>query len=108
MTNAVRAFGALGDARRRQLFERLAKGQLSVADLSKGLPVSRPAVSQHLKVLKRAGLVTVRKHGTRHYYQIDQRGVQAMRSYLDRFWDTALEAFKTSVEEGDKGERNKP
>lgn len=107
MANAVRALGALGDPRRRQLFERLAKRPSSVAELSKGLPVSRPAVSQHLKVLKQAGLVTVRKHGTRHFYQVDPRGLRTMRDYLDRFWDTALEAFKASVEE-DKGGKDEP
>jgi DNA-binding transcriptional ArsR family regulator len=105
MANAVSALGALGDSRRRQLFERLAKRPRSVAELSQGLPVSRPAVSQHLKVLKKAGLVTVRKHGTRHFYQVDPRGLRTMRDYLDRFWDTALEAFKASAEE-DKGEKN--
>ena len=102
MANAVRALGALGDPRRRQLFERLAKRPLSVTALSKGLPVSRPAVSQHLKVLKQAGLVMVRKHGTRHVYQVDPRGLRTMRDYLDRFWDTALEAFKASAETKEK------
>ncbi len=104
MANAVRAFGALGDPRRRQLFERLAKRPLSVTELSKGLPVTRPAVSQHLKVLKQAGLVVVRKHGTRHFYQVDPRGLRIMRDYLDRFWDTALDAFKVRAET-DKGEK---
>src|SRR6266851_2785685 len=98
MTNAAAAFTALGDPTRRLLFERLAKKPLAVTDLSEGLPVSRPAVSQHLKVLKNAGLVLVRAQGTRHLYQIDPRGLQTMREYLDGFWDEALAAFKACAE----------
>jgi DNA-binding transcriptional ArsR family regulator len=99
MANAHDGFLALADPTRRLLFERLAKRPLSVAELAKGVPVSRPAVSQHLKVLKDARLVIDRAEGTRRIYQIDQRGVQAMRAYLDRFWDRALSAFKAAVEE---------
>ena len=97
-TNAARAFAALGDPTRRQLFERLAKRPLAVVELSQGLAVSRPAVSQHLKVLRNAGLLLVHSEGTRNVYQIDQRGITAMRNWLDRFWDDALEAFKTAAE----------
>ena len=92
-------FAALGDPTRRQIFERIARRPQSVAELAVGLPVSRPAVSQHLKVLKEARLVTERKDGTRNVYRLDPRGVEAMRGYLDRFWDRALEAFKQAVEE---------
>lgn len=97
-TNAARAFAALGDPTRRQLFERLAKRPLAVVELSQGLAVSRPAVSQHLKVLRNAGLLLVHSEGTRNVYQIDHRGITAMRNWLDRFWDDALEAFKTAAE----------
>jgi DNA-binding transcriptional ArsR family regulator len=92
-------FAALGDPTRRQIFERIARRPQSVVELAQGLPVSRPAVSQHLKVLKEARLVIERKDGTRNVYRLDPRGVEAMRGYLDRFWDRALEAFKQVVEE---------
>lgn len=72
---------------------------MSVGKLADGLDVTRGAVSQHLKVLKDAALVTDRQEGTRHIYRIDPRGVEAMRSYLDRFWDRALAAFKAAAEE---------
>jgi DNA-binding transcriptional ArsR family regulator len=101
MTNAAKALTALGDPRRRQLFERLARRPLAVSELAKGLPVSRPAVSQHLKVLKAAGLVVVHHEGTRRVYQIDPRGVAVMRAYLDRFWDKTLDAFKAAAEADD-------
>jgi DNA-binding transcriptional ArsR family regulator len=91
-------FAALGDPTRREIFERLAKRPMAVGDLAEGLPVSRPAVSQHLKVLKEAGLVTDRSEGTRRVYQVDTRGVEAMRRYLDRFWDKAMAAFKEAAE----------
>ena len=94
-----RAFAALGDPTRRLVFERLAKRPMSVGRVAQGLSVSRPAVSQHLKVLKDAGLVVDRTEGTRRIYQVDPRGVEAMRNYLDRFWDRALSAFKTAAEE---------
>jgi len=95
------ALDALGDPTRRQLFERLSRGPVSVQQLADALPVSRPAVSQHLKVLKDAGLVTVRPAGTRRLYQVDPQGVQAVRAYFDRFWDTALAAFQDAVESPD-------
>jgi DNA-binding transcriptional ArsR family regulator len=91
-------FAALGDATRRVIFERLAKRPMSVGKLAKGLPVSRPAVSQHLKVLKDAGLVVDRQEGTARVYRIDPRGLEAMRTYLDRFWDRALAAFQAAAE----------
>jgi DNA-binding transcriptional ArsR family regulator len=96
MTNS---FAALADPTRRDIFERLAKRALSVGELAAQLPVSRPAVSQHLKVLKDAGLVDVRAEGTRNVYAVDPRGVEAMRAYLDRFWSKALNAFKDFVEQ---------
>lgn len=71
---------------------------MSVGKLASGMTVTRPAVSQHLKVLKAAGLVTDKQEGTRRVYEIDGRGVQAMRAYLDHFWDNALAAFKAAVE----------
>jgi len=91
-------FAALADPTRRQVFERLAKKSLSVGDLAAGLPVSRPAVSQHLKVLKEAGLVIDEADGTRRVYRVDPRGIEAMKSYLDRLWDRALAAFKAAAE----------
>ncbi len=97
-TNHARAFTALGDPTRQLLFERLARRPMPVGKLAAGLAVSRPAVSQHLKVLHEAGLVIVRQEGTRRVYQIDPRGVEAMRNYLDRFWDRALSALKRAAE----------
>jgi DNA-binding transcriptional ArsR family regulator len=105
MTNAL-AFAALSDPTRRQVFERLAGGPRAVGELAEGLPVSRPAVSQHLRVLKEAGLVTDRADGTRRVYQIDPQGLGQVRAWFDRFWDTALDAFAAEAErqenEGDK------
>jgi DNA-binding transcriptional ArsR family regulator len=98
MTYAQNALTALADPTRRVIFERLAKRPQPVATLAKGLPVSRPAVSQHLKVLKDAGLVTDRAEGTRRVYQIDPKGLGALRAWLDRFWDVSLDAFKNAVE----------
>jgi DNA-binding transcriptional ArsR family regulator len=95
---AAPAFSALADPTRREVFERLAAGPLAVGDLAQGMPVSRPAVSQHLKVLKAAGLVTDRPDGTRRVYQIDPQGLGQIRAWLDRFWDVALDAFKAEVE----------
>jgi DNA-binding transcriptional ArsR family regulator len=96
MTN--RALDALGDPTRRAIFERLADGPRAVGELARDLPVSRPAVSQHLKVLKDAGLVTDRRAGTRRIYQLDPTGVGALRAYLDGFWQRSLTAFKAAVE----------
>jgi DNA-binding transcriptional ArsR family regulator len=91
-------FPALADPTRRTVFERLRNGGMSVGDVAKGLPVSRPAVSQHLKVLKDAGLVTDATDGTRRIYRIDPAGLGAMRAWLDQFWGNALEAFKAEAE----------
>jgi len=90
---------ALGDPTRRAIFERLAGVELAVVDIASTLPVSRPAVSQHLKVLKEVGLVTDRSEGTRRLYSIDRAGLAAIRDYFDRFWDTALDAFRRAAEE---------
>lgn len=93
-----RAISALADPTRRAIFERLRGGPLAVGELARGLPVSRPAVSQHLKVLKEAGLVSERRNGTRRLYRIEPRGVYALRAYFDEFWSAALDAFKDAVE----------
>jgi len=98
MTNASQALAALADPTRRLIFERLAAGPLAVGALASTLPVSRPAVSQHLAVLKSAGLVVDRAAGTRRVYYIDPRGLGALRAWLDRFWDGALDAFKAEAE----------
>lgn len=97
MTNA-KAFAALADPTRRRVFERLAAGPRAVGELAEGLPVSRPAVSQHLKVLKDAGLVSDHPDGARRVYQIDPQGLGHMRAWLDQFWDVALAAFAAEVE----------
>src|SRR5438105_15191238 len=94
------ALAALADPTRRKLLERLRSGGKPVGALARGLPVSRPAVSQHLKVLKEAGLVTDRPEGTRRVYYIDPQGLGALREWLDRFWDEALAAFKAEAESG--------
>ena len=91
---AAAALDALGDATRRAIFERLARGPSAVGALAAGLPVTRPAVSQHLRVLKQAGLVTETAQGTRRIYRIDPRGIGAMRDWLDNHWEHALDAFK--------------
>jgi DNA-binding transcriptional ArsR family regulator len=91
-------FDALGDPTRRTVFERLRHGPRCVRELAAGLPVTRAAVSQHLKVLKDAGLVVDRPRGRRRYYAPSDRGLEAVRSYLDQFWDRALRAFKEAAE----------
>ena len=98
MTNDSVAFTALSDPTRRAIFERLADGPRSVAEISRGLPVSRPAVSQHLRVLKDAGLVFARPQGTRQLYQVDPSGIEEVRRYFDQFWGRALAAFKKTAE----------
>jgi DNA-binding transcriptional ArsR family regulator len=95
-------WGALADRTRRAIVASLADGPRSVGELAADMPVSRPAVSQHLKVLKDAGLVIDRPAGTRRIYQLDPDGVGALRAYLDRFWNQSLAAFKTAVEQGDE------
>jgi DNA-binding transcriptional ArsR family regulator len=91
---AVEAFGALGDPTRRAIFERLSVRPSAVGELAANLPVSRPAVSQHLRVLKEAGLVSETPEGTRRIYRLDPRGIAAMRDWLDAHWASALDAFK--------------
>jgi DNA-binding transcriptional ArsR family regulator len=87
-------FSALADPTRREIFERLARRPSPVGELARGLPVSRPAVSQHLKVLRGAGLVTDTKDGSRRVYRVDPKALAGMRAYLDRFWSDALAAFE--------------
>ena len=100
MTNRADGLTALGDPTRRAIFERLADHPRAVGDLARELPVSRPAVSQHLRVLKDVGLVLDRPEGNRRIYQLDPDGVGALRAYLDQFWNRALTAFKAAVEQG--------
>ena len=95
----VHGLTALGDPTRRAIFERLAEQPRPVGALARELPVSRPAVSQHLKVLKDAGLVIDRPAGNRRIYQLDPDGVGALRAYLDQFWNRALAAYKAAVEQ---------
>ena len=92
------ALTALADPTRRRVFERLKSGPRAVGAIARGMPVSRPAVSQHLKVLKEAGLVADRPEGNRRVYYIDPDGIGALRGWLDQFWDAALAAFQTEVE----------
>jgi DNA-binding transcriptional ArsR family regulator len=95
---------ALADPTRRVIFERIAERPRAVVELADGLPVSRPAVSQHLRILKAAGLVADERIGSRRIYRLDAAGLQALRNYLDRFWDQALAAFVAEVtrQQGDK------
>ena len=92
------AFVALADPTRRSIFERLAKRERPVGELARELPVSRPAVSQHLKVLRDAGLVRERREGTRHFYSVDGEGLAELRAYVEGFWDDALAAFAEAAE----------
>jgi DNA-binding transcriptional ArsR family regulator len=92
---------ALGDPTRRAVFEHLGERPSAVVELAARLPVSRPAVSQHLKVLKDAGLVRDQKVGARRIYSLDPEGLAGLRDYMDRFWDTALQSFKSRVEKPD-------
>src|ERR671928_1277982 len=89
---------ALGDPTRRAIFEQLQAGPRAVGEIAGELPVSRPAVSQHLRVLKDAGLVTERRDGTRRLYRLDPDGLAELRDYFDRFWDAALADFKAAAE----------
>jgi DNA-binding transcriptional ArsR family regulator len=105
MAYRVDGFTALADPTRRAIFERLAERPSAVGELAGDLPVSRPAVSQHLKVLKDAGLVVDHADGTRRIYQLDPQGVDALRGYLDQFWNQALVAFKRAVEQDPRENR---
>ncbi|MDT0469823.1 ArsR/SmtB family transcription factor [Streptomyces gibsoniae] len=98
MATYIDALSALADPTRRAIFECLADGPKAVGQLAEGLPVSRPAVSQHLRVLKEAGLVVDRAVGTRRLYQVNPAGLGALRAWLDRFWDQALAAFAAAAE----------
>jgi DNA-binding transcriptional ArsR family regulator len=102
MANQTGGLTALGDPTRRAIFERLAERPRAVGELARDLPVSRPAVSQHLKVLKEAGLVIDRPAGARRIYQLDPDGVGALRAYVDQFWSRALAAYKEAVEQREK------
>ena len=98
------AFLALADPTRRQVFEELRRGPRSVGKIAARMPVSRPAVSQHLGVLKKAGLVVDRAEGTRRVYCIDPNGLAAIRIWLDQFWNEALEAFQAELEKKESRE----
>jgi DNA-binding transcriptional ArsR family regulator len=98
-TYRLDGLSALGDPTRRAIFELLADGPRPVGELAGDLPVSRPAVSQHLAVLKEAGLVNDRRDGTRRLYQLNPDGVGALRAYFDQFWDRSLVAFKAAAEQ---------
>lgn len=97
MTTYQNGFSALADPTRRAIFERLARRPRPVGELARELPVSRPAVSQHLRVLREAGLVSDEKVGSRRLYRVDPDGVAGMRAYLDRFWSDALAAFENAA-----------
>lgn len=101
MTNT---FGALAEPMRRSIIERLARRAMSVGELAAELPVTRPAVSQHLKVLKEAALVRDEAHGTRRIYRIDPAGLGAIRQWLDRFWDASLAAYAEAAEKQEEEE----
>jgi DNA-binding transcriptional ArsR family regulator len=103
----VSALAALADPTRRRVFERLRSGPKAVGAIARGMPVSRPAVSQHLKVLKEAGLVADQPEGARRVYYIDPQGLGALRAWLDQFWDQALAAFRAEVEIGAKDQKGK-
>jgi DNA-binding transcriptional ArsR family regulator len=90
---------ALGDATRRAILERLVHGPMAVGELAETFPISRPAISQHLKILKTANLVRDRAEGTRRLYQVNPAGIDALRRYFDRFWTDALASFKKAAEE---------
>jgi DNA-binding transcriptional ArsR family regulator len=96
--SALDALGALGDPTRRRVFERLLAGPLAVNQIADGMPVTRPAVSQHLRVLVAAGLVTVRSQGTRRVYAVSPEGIGALRTWMDEFWSRALEGFRAAAE----------
>jgi DNA-binding transcriptional ArsR family regulator len=101
------ALAALADPTRRRVFERLKTGGKPVGVIAAGLPVSRPAVSQHLKVLREAGLVAERAEGTRRVYHIDPKGLGSLRAWLDQFWDRALTHFAAEIERQNDQEKEK-
>jgi DNA-binding transcriptional ArsR family regulator len=95
---------ALGDPTRRAIVERLLRGPMPVGELARDFPISRPAISQHLRILKRANLVVDRAVGNRRLYEVDPAGVEELRAYFERFWTHTLAAFKAGVETGGGGE----
>ena len=97
---------ALGDATRRAIVDRLLRGPVSVGKLAEEFPISRPAISQHLRVLKEARLVTDQANGTRRVYRLDPRGFESLRSYFDQFWSIALAAFQHEIEEIEDDDSN--
>ena len=105
--NSNIAFNALGDPTRRTIFEKLQRGPLSVVHIAEGMSVSRPAVSQHLKVLREAMLISLTTVGNNNIYKINQEGIIAMRNYLDKFWDNALANFKALAEQTEQTKKNK-
>ena len=105
--NPERALDALGDPTRRAVFKRLRAGARSVSDIAKGLHVTRPAVSQHLRVLREARLVVVRAEGTRRLYTVDRRGLAELRGWFDAFWDETLAAFKLAAEQAAMKEKKR-
>jgi DNA-binding transcriptional ArsR family regulator len=109
MANAAEMMTALGDPTRQAIFDRLSDGPRPVGELAAELPVSRPAVSQHLKVLKEVGLVVDRQAGTRRLYQVDPAGLAILRTYLDQFWERSLAAFADAAQpdEGGQDDRNR-
>ncbi len=107
LTNHSDPWDALGDPTRRAIFERLLEGPRAVGELAARLPISRPAVSQHLRVLKDAGLVTDRAEGTRRLYTVHAAGLAKLRADLDRFWDHALAAFKHAAEAAERAHRHR-
>ncbi len=104
MANTSQALAALADPTRRAIFERLRKGPQPVTALARGMPITRPAVSQHLRVLKDAGLVADRAEGTRRIYRVDPAGLGAIRAWLDQFWEASLESFQLEVEADQENE----
>lgn len=102
VTNGSEMMTALGDPTRQAIFERLSVRPTAVGELAAALPVSRPAVSQHLKVLRDVGLVVDRQEGTRRIYEVDRAGLAVLRSYLDQFWNRSLAAFQTEVEQQER------
>ena len=104
MANHEAVLTALADPTRRAVFERLARSPSAVGELARDLPVSRPAVSQHLKVLRAAGLVTSQAAGTRHVYSIDAAGVAVIRAYFDQFWEQSLARFRTAASQPNQEE----
>ncbi len=102
MTNLSPCFAALADPTRREIFEKISRRPSAVGDLAQSMPISRPAVSQHLKILSLAELVCSEAQGTRRIYRLDFRGIHAMRHYFNQFWSHALHEFKDAVEKEEK------